>query len=302
MWLQSLPTIDLGLPYEGLASSYNIVHHKIMKIRNNSELISNANMLEMTGASSEKIKEAFIRASTFDVDLDTPIYRIFQLKYLRADIEAGQITLVQALPTVWKDDLENPLLNVECNVDGEKCSIREMMSSYYAQCWTKDPVESGIAWSDFAHSQSAVRVKTTLRKLLNRLVDIGCSGYSVRFFAGAVDYCDPSEIEGFRHRISNDCYSVLDSLGHGLANSVMLLSTNHKHEEEVRVLYSHMSGSPWIDRHVQVKSDNCSLPFHWVDFLDEVLYPARFSKEQVEELVLLFMTKNSNCEIGPSKY
>lgn len=197
-----------------------------------------------------EMKPLYLEQNTFDIGLDDPIYRIFQLEYLEADISGKILTQVRARPDSWGDEYENPLLRAAFPdpVTGGTITLKSIVGDFYALSWTKSASERRTAWSEFSHGRPAVRVETTPRLLLDRLMHVEDPWFMLRHFVGQIRYEDKAAIEAW---ISGLDYSVhLDSLGQNLARSLMLLSSDLKSEAEVRLLLTLIRNSPnkWLTK------------------------------------------------------
>ncbi len=229
----------------------------------------------LDGAPFDVLQPLYMRANSFDVELDTPISRICRLDYLLDDVAKGILTHVRALASIWKDPLENPLYTMRYPdpVTGEPIDLAKLVGESYALCWTEGP-ESELAWQTFATSPEYVRISTTPRRLLEGLMHEEDSGYMFHHHIGAVRYRSVADIEHWR-RTSN-YEEHLDSLGQALIASLTVLREQFMMEQEVRLLYSHMpEAGGWIASNVVADEALARVPFKWADVLDSiVLCPA----------------------------
>ncbi|WP_211474921.1 hypothetical protein [Collimonas humicola] len=241
-----------------------------MKIRKNIAALARVVAADMSGHTSADLKPLWMAANTFDFDLDTPIFRIIELDRLKADVIANQFSLKNAHPDSWNDKYENPFLKLTAMLDGEEVYIEPLLNDFYASCWTKNPDENMQNWKSFSYKNRSVRIQTTLRKILDRLMCTDCEAYSLRYFAGAVDYVEQTELEQHRLNVAGDANLIMDSQGQALALSVMLVRTFYSTEQEVRVLYSHRPNK-WTDNHVSIRGKHCYHTFDWNSCVDEVI-------------------------------
>lgn len=72
----------------------------------------------------------------------------------------------------WKDPLENCLANVKAvdTVTGGELLLGSLVQRYYALCWTERPTATKTDWKNFSHRKPAIRISTTVGKLLDRLM------------------------------------------------------------------------------------------------------------------------------------
>ncbi len=220
----------------------------------------------------EVLQPMYVRANAFDVELDTPISRICRLDYLLDDVANGALTYVRALASIWKDPLENPLLSMLYvdPVTGGPIDLVRLVGDSYALCWTKESTETELAWLTFAKTQEYVRISTTPRKLLNRLMREEDNTYMFHHHIGEVRYRSVADIEHWRCTSSYE--SHLDTFGQGLIASLTILRETFKVEQEVRLLYSHMpEAGGWIESNVVADESLAKVPFDWAGVVDSIV-------------------------------
>jgi hypothetical protein len=271
-------------------------------IRKNMEAIEQVLQAQCAGESLAMMKPLYIKQNTFDIGLDDPIYRIFQLEYLEADISGKILTQVRARPDSWCDDLENPLLKAAYtdSVTGRTFNLKGIVEDFYALSWTKSANETRDAWSEFSHGRPAVRVETTPRLLLNRLMQVEDEWFMLRHFVGLVKYEHKAEIEAF---ISGCDYSVhLDSLGQNLAQSLMLLRSDLKSEAEVRLLFTLIRNSPntWFTENVKHSDETCKIPFEWCGAIKSVLFGPQMTHDLEGSFNRLLAQEGIQCTTSKS--
>ena len=82
-----------------------------MNERKNQEAIAAVIAADARGVGKDKMKPLYVARGIFDVDPDTPIYRIVAIEHLLTDIRSRRLTHTRISPLVWGDKAENPLLN-----------------------------------------------------------------------------------------------------------------------------------------------------------------------------------------------
>jgi len=225
----------------------------------------------LTGAPFDVLQPLYMRANSFDVDLDTPISRICRLDYLLDDVRKGLLTHVRALASIWKDPLENPLYTMRYfdSVTGGSIDLTKLVGESYALCWTEG-LESEQAWQTFARSLEYVRISTTPRRLLEGLMHEEDRGYMFHHHIGAVRYRSVADIEHWRRTSNYEAH--LDSLGQALIASLTVLREQFMMEQEVRLLYSHMPETGgWIESNVVADETLARVPFKWTDVLGSIV-------------------------------
>ena len=268
-----------------------------MHIRRNVEAIERVQQAQLVGQSLAELKPLYLEQNTFDIGLDDPIYRIFQLEYLEADISGKILTQVRAHPDSWGDDYENPLLQATYTdpVTGGAFTLKEIVGDFYALSWTKSANERADDWTKFSHGRPAIRVETTPRLLLDRLMHVEDEWFMLRHFVGLIRYEDNAAIDAW---ISDPDYSVhLDSLGQNLAQSLMLLDSNLKSEAEVRLLFTLIRNSPtkWLTENVNWSDKICKIPFEWCGAIRSVLFGPNMTDSLERSFNSLLAQKGIQC-------
>lgn len=253
------------------------------------------------GMSELEMKPLYMERCTYDVDLDAPIFRIFQLGYLRSDISGEALTLVKAHPDTWGDFFENPLMMASYR-DAETGGAIDLhgVLDFHALCWTKNPTETHQAWEEFSHAQPAIRIETTPRLLLERLMNADDPVFMLRYHIGLVTYEDEASI---RRWIGQPDFSVhLDSLGQRLALSAMLLRTCFAHEEEVRLLFSELGnpGSDWARSNITISEGQAKVPFAWPGAIRSATFGSNVSARDQSDFRKMLANCGVTCPINVS--
>jgi hypothetical protein len=178
------------------------------------------------------------------------------------------LTLPRATASVWKDPLENPLEDV-MDVDlvtGGSLSLGSLVSSYYALCWTQRAKATPSDWASFSHGREAIRISTTVAKLLDRLMNQSDPCYMHRTWLVEVEYKDPSVICAMKNPA--EVYSRMESSGSLLALSASLVRKQFWDEKETRLLLDHSGALPWPRAVVTSNPDLLQVSFDWNGFVD----------------------------------
>lgn len=273
------------------------------------KLIRKGGILDAVNAPQEDLIANLIHTNTFDVDLDSPIYRIFQLEYFLEDLKNQTLTYCKPSPEAWGDDYEAFLSRVRFFITGVDnysdpgsvkqypLSMKPALDNYFALCWTAKQSESTLAWDDFSYNKEAIRLKTTPRKLLSSAINPNDKFYSLSHFLGAVDYMQDDEFEELF--TSTPYENHLDSLGIGLAKSFFVLGESYAHEQEVRLLYAHHpNDNDWVQANVKINDGICAIPFDWHSVVEDiVLCPDGVSASSLS--ILNKTLQQSNIFINP---
>jgi hypothetical protein len=122
----------------------------------------------------------------------------------------------------------------------------------------------------------------------------------LRHFVGLVKYEDHDAIEAW---ISGLDYSVhLDSLGHKLAQSLMLLGSRFKSEEEVRLLFTLLRNSPtnWLTENVKYTDKHCKIRFEWCGAIRSVRFGPKVTDSEEKSLNRLLAQEGILCATSRS--
>ena len=157
------------------------------------------------------------------------IYRIFQRKYFFELFEDKQNALLS--PTNWNDPFENVFLNSTVKTrTGERGSLG-FRNDVYAQCWTLARTSDAM-WQIYSREEDAIRVRTTVGKLIESLRSAHGEWADVCCFVGRVEYLSEKRLTRFgetvfRHGISPEA----------IARSLLAKRLAYKHEREVRLIF-----------------------------------------------------------------
>jgi hypothetical protein len=275
-----------------------------MHIKNRQEIINKINAATFQGKTTLEKKPLYIEQNSFNINLDEPIYRIFQYEFINQDINNNTLTHVKACPDVWGDEFENPLLKAQYtdDVTGESIYLTGVVDDFHALSWTIDADENEDSWDDFSHGEPAIRIKTTPRKLLENLMDVNDKYFMFHHHIGKVKYENEQYINDW---INDPNYHVhLDSLGQSLALSLMLLRTRFSSEQEIRLLYSYkpQSDNPWVDDNIKKKDVICIVPFSWDGIIEEIILGETMDASNEASLLKTLKKHNINCNVKNSIY
>lgn len=272
----------------------------IIKKNFNREILHEINKAHHRGASQAELKKLYIKHNCFDVAEDCPIYRIFELPNQLADIRDSKFTLVN--PVAYKDRYENPLLDREfIDETGQRLTLNGVVGHYYVSSWTCDEEESPYNWLNYTRNNLGIRLKSTVGKVMEEMLNLSSPFYELSFHAGTVDYYDKEEIDAW---LSNSHYTdFLDSLGQLSVTSLMALRKDHSDEKEVRFVFSHIPSNTdnhFINSHVIIGNDLCKHPIQWLPIIDEIVLDPRILDDQFEETEQQLRNYGFSCDIKHS--
>lgn len=211
-------------------------------------------------------------------DLDTPIYRIFSFKRLEEVFKEKKLTLVK--PELWDDPFENFILHsIAIRPDGSKFEI-EFRDDYYGQCWSLQK-ESDAMWRIYSPEKDGVKVKTTIRKLIQSLLDAENTSNNNYYsplkkvsFIGKVKYEKAFHLVQMlkdKERMSNKIY---DETGWGQASTFFFKREAFRHEKEVRIIFNSQ-----YDHKLKLHKININP----LDLFDNIVFDPRMTREKYIE-------------------
>ncbi|WP_044000464.1 DUF2971 domain-containing protein [Hymenobacter swuensis] len=195
-----------------------------------------------SGTTPAELKLDHIFNNVIDVDLDTPIYRLFGAKRFYQLLDEKQLALVN--PSSWEDPFENFLLKARWELaDGTPVNMASIRDRYYGQCWTLRRECDGL-WQNYRGAATeenkapyAFKVATTVRQLMNEFYDMSNPYHQLSYFLGKVRYRTDEEILNFfanderlntREQMANLRYT----------RTLLIKREAFSYEEEVRLIYS----------------------------------------------------------------
>jgi hypothetical protein len=241
---------------------------KIEAFEREQEVIRKLDFQE-NASSADSMFRQYQRRNTFGLDPHQEIHRIFQKDFLNKDISGRCLTLPKASASIWHDPLENPLAAIQ-DVDvvtGSNIHLGALVDSFYALCWTSRSAPQPADWSSFSHGKKAVRVTTTVGKLMDRMMYATDPCYMHRAWLIEVDYQDPTLIQSMRN--PQGVYKRMDSQGALLALSAATIRSQFSTEDEVRLLFDGSIQPLLPGMLMSTKPDLVRIPFNWDGFIDD---------------------------------
>jgi hypothetical protein len=218
--------------------------------------------------SSPKVLEQYKLRNSFGLDPAAKIHRIFQKDYYDKDVLEGYLTLPVASSTIWNDPLENPLEGVAGidSVTGGIIDYGSLVRSFYALCWTDRTEHKITDWGSFSHGKKAIRITSTVGKLLDRLMTTNDRLYMHRTWLVDVEYQEPALIREMKTPAI--VMNHMESSGSMLAASAAVVRTEFSCENEVRLLFD-SSINPELTGILYCNNKQyLRIPFDWNGFVD----------------------------------
>ncbi len=165
---------------------------------------------------------------------ETPIYRVYRLRYLMKVLRSGRNVLVK--PGMWDDPFENVVFQKASFMLGNErvespAYIRER---FYGQCWTLNRDETDALWRIYSPAKDGVRVKSTIGRLFNGLYRDNDWRAWASYFIGKVLYRKEREIVTFLKR-GISAAALADN--RWTASTLLMKRQEFAHENEIRLLY-----------------------------------------------------------------
>lgn len=266
----------------------------------NQDILQEIRKHSFRDTSPQEVKKLHIRHNCFDVDVDCEVFRIFELRHQLPDILNGKFSLVN--PAKYDDRYENPLLNwVFIDETGEQLTLNGVVGHYYVSPWTYDPVENPYSWRLYTRDCMGIRIKSTVGKIMDEMLNLDNPFHMLQFHAGTVDYYEKEEIDAW---LSQSHYTdFLDSLGQKSVSSLMALRNKFSDEKEVRFILGHKPSNTdnlFIATHVTIEDGILKHPINWLSVIDEVVLDPWISDEEFAETERQLRAYGLTCEIKHS--
>lgn len=192
-----------------------------------------------------------------EADLDTQIYRVMPAHRLFDIFESSQLTLVQ--PGKWDDPFENLILKGLINGVLERFPASKVFrNDIFGQCWTLKR-ESDAMWRIYSQDKNGVRVRCTIRAILESIHRLNPDANLNSIFIGKVEYLAQKDL-------ISKLMLVDDIYGREVAKSLLYKRVEFNHESEVRLICTSGVGV------------NCKLNVDPHKIFDEIVFDPRMNK------------------------
>lgn len=159
----------------------------------------------------------------------TRIYRIFPRNRFFELYQENQNALV--LPTMWDDPFENVILRSEVRSSNGERGTFGFHGDVYGQCWTLETASDAM-WQIYSRNSDAVRVRTTVGRLIESLSASQGDWAHVSCFIGHVEYMSEKRLWELGSTVFKDGIT-----SDAVARSLLAKRRAYKHENEVRLIY-----------------------------------------------------------------
>lgn len=166
---------------------------------------------------------------------DTPIFRVFNPKYLLDMIQNRRNTLVHI--SKWDDPFEAFLLKQKVFDDqGQEVEISVLLKDFYGQCWSMNQRESDATWRIYSPDKDGVLVKTTLGKLWDTYYNPCFRFSNCSLYIGKVEYLEEKDIINNFSQIHLS--HKFDSSLLEITQTLLIKRMEFCHENEIRLVYN----------------------------------------------------------------
>lgn len=162
------------------------------------------------------------------IERKNKIYRVLPRDRFFSLFEERQNALV--LPKKWQDPFENIILKSKVKMATGEIGKFASHDNVYGQCWTLESASDAI-WQIYSREQNAVRVRTTVGKLIDSLRSVHRDLADVSYFIGRVEYLTERRLREFGRTIFKK-----DITPEAVARSLLVKRRAYKHENEVRLI------------------------------------------------------------------
>lgn len=174
-----------------------------------------------------------------DIKESTRLYRVFPRHHFLSLFKENRNALVR--PAIWEDPFENVVLKAETVTGNGERGRFGFHDDVYGQCWTLETASDAI-WQIYSRGKDAIRVRTTVGKLLRSLAANHGEWAPATCFIGRVDYLSDSGLREFSRTVFKSGIG-----GEAIARSLLAKRKAYRHENEVRLIYIERSDTKHPD-------------------------------------------------------
>lgn len=161
---------------------------------------------------------------------DAPVYRIIKPEHLYELFQESEGVLVH--PSCWDDPYENFILRSKVRDKTGAVKAYTYHRNMYGQCWTLNK-NSDAMWRIYSQDARGIRIRTTIRKLLESLYHSGVNRPEMFCVVGKVKYLREEALKRFANSIYKNGSLEKDYF----FETLLVKRLAFQHEKEVRLLY-----------------------------------------------------------------
>lgn len=235
-----------------------------------------------------------------EISQNTKIYRIFPRERFFQLFAERKNALVR--PTMWEDPFENFILRAPVRTSAGEIGQFGFHKDVYGQCWTLHKASDAM-WRIYSPQRNAVRLRTTVGKLLASLCKANDLDTGFRCFIGRVRYPKSAELQRFAQTLFRDGLTT-----EAVARSLLCKRRAFEHEKEIRLVYIE-SGKLVHDEAVykysldpyavfdQIMIDPRISMEEYASFKNDILEITNFKETQIKRSLLYSPPENFIIEI-----
>jgi len=192
--------------------------------------------------------------NVINIDLDAPVWRVFNSCRLRDEIAGNRLTLVR--DGMWDDPFENFLEKWQFILPtGESVRTDTILRRFFGQCWTHHATETDATWRIYSPDKHGVRVRSTVRALMTALWDQSDTFAELKYFVGRVRYVRQDAILTAMTSSGTATGLLVGRGGWDQINMLLVKRQEFHHEEEVRLLFRDVDDQHTAERLFQRSVD-----------------------------------------------
>lgn len=134
-------------------------------------------------------------------------------------------------PTKWDDPFENFILRSPVRTSAGEIGEFGFHQDVYGQCWTLHKASDAM-WRIYSPNKDAIRLRTTVGKLLDSLCAANEGKEGDSCFIGKVSYPKQKELEEFARTVFANGLTA-----EAVARSLLAKRKAFEHEREVRIIF-----------------------------------------------------------------
>lgn len=224
-----------------------------------------------------------------DISRRTTIYRVFPRHYFFELFAERKNALVW--PSKWDDPFENFILRSPVRTASGETGEFGFHKDLFGQCWTLHS-RSDAMWRIYSPDKDAVRLRTTVGRLIDSLCAANEDRETDRCFIGKVTYPTDGKLKRFAKTVFKEGLTA-----GAVARSLLVKRNAFEHENEVRLIYfegdqiEHSNGvyKYDLDPHAvfdQVMIDPRMAYEDYAKFKDEITEKTGFAPEKIKRSLL----------------
>jgi len=203
-------------------------------------------------------------------DLDRRIYRIISVERLLELFSTRKNTLVK--PRKWNDPYENFILRSKVRLTSGEIVEYNFHEHFYGQCWTLHRASDAM-WRIYSPNKNGIRIRTTIRQLLESLYMSQSDLPDVKCYLGRVLYLNEKKLLDYANHIFDDDGVEVGSL----FKSLLVKRLAFEHESEIRLLYYNLGEE-------NSKNELYSYDINPNKLISQIMLDPRLSSIESEEL------------------